>query len=214
MQSVGGAVGAVVALMHSVKARLAFAEPLHFRAERVHCCAEAVHRCLQCPPVGVDACCGSHDQHRQPDAKGESGPDYRADDGDEFCGEHGHGGYHLLCKLLVEVWILSVPLATATAGVKWHEIGQVENAANAGWTRAVSWPLDLEEDRYQGDAEEDARKHTASSYRPSTYIFGTALTRDGLRVVPSRLFSDIGHYVASIFGSFVAAISGHGLPAR
>ena len=64
----------------------------------------------------------------------------------------------------------------ATAGVKWHEIGQVENAANAGWTRAVSWPLDLEEDRYQGDAEEDARKHTASSYRPSTYIFGTALT--------------------------------------
>ena len=60
--------------------------------------------------------------------------------------------------------------------MKWHEIGQVENAANAGWTRAVSWPLDLEEDRYQGDAEEDARKHTASSYRPSTYIFGTALT--------------------------------------
>ena len=60
--------------------------------------------------------------------------------------------------------------------MKWHEIGQVENAENAGWTRAVSWPLDLEEDRYQGDAEEDARKHTASSYRPSTYIFGTALT--------------------------------------
>ena len=60
--------------------------------------------------------------------------------------------------------------------MKWHEIGQVENARKRGWTRAVSWPLDLEEDRYQGDAEEDARKHTASSYRPSTYIFGTALT--------------------------------------
>ena len=79
--------------------------------------------------------------------------------------------------LTYEVTRLLVPSVTpATAGVKWHEIGQVENAANAGWTRAVSWPLDLEEDRYQGDAEEDARKHTASSYRPSTYIFGTALT--------------------------------------
>ena len=34
----------------------------------------------------------------------------------------------------------------ATAGVKWHEIGQVENAAIAGWTRAVPWPLGREED--------------------------------------------------------------------
>ena len=70
--------------------------------------------------------------------------------------------------------------------MKWHEIGQVENAANAGWTRAVSWPLDLEEDRYQGDAEEDARKHTASSYRPSTYIFGTALTTGFRKVALDR----------------------------
>ena len=70
--------------------------------------------------------------------------------------------------------------AAATADVKWHEIGQVENAANAGWTRAVSWPLSSKKTRYQGDAEEDARKHTASSYRPSTYIFGTALTAAGV----------------------------------
>ena len=35
---------------------------------------------------------------------------------------------------------------SATAGVKWHEIGQVENAAIAGWTRAVPWPLGREED--------------------------------------------------------------------
>ena len=125
-QSVRGAVGAVVAFMHSFKARLAFAEPLHFRAERVHCCAEAVHRCLRCPSVGIDACCASHDQHRQPDAKGESGPDYRADDGDELCGEHGHGGYHLLCKLLVEVWILSVPLAT---GYGWFRRGYFPTSA-------------------------------------------------------------------------------------
>ena len=34
----------------------------------------------------------------------------------------------------------------ATAGVKWHEIGQAEIAAIAGWTRAVPWPLDREED--------------------------------------------------------------------
>ena len=39
-----------------------------------------------------------------------------------------------------------VPSSDATAGVKWHEIGQVENAAIAGWTRAVPWPLDREED--------------------------------------------------------------------
>ena len=44
-------------------------------------------------------------------------------------------------------WRLEVAVERlATAGVKWHEIGQVENAAIAGWTRAVPWPLDREED--------------------------------------------------------------------
>ena len=35
--------------------------------------------------------------------------------------------------------------------------------------------------RYQADAEEDACRDTASSYRPSTCIFGTALTRGDAR---------------------------------
>ena len=30
--------------------------------------------------------------------------------------------------------------------MKWHEIGQAENAAIAGWTRAVPWALEREED--------------------------------------------------------------------
>ena len=39
--------------------------------------------------------------------------------------------------------------------------------------------------RYQRDGEEDAWKYTASSYRPSTSIFGTALTR-GQSTPPMR----------------------------
>ena len=37
-------------------------------------------------------------------------------------------------------------MVTATVGVNWHEIGQVENAAIAGWKWTVPWPLDCEED--------------------------------------------------------------------
>ena len=36
---------------------------------------------------------------------------------------------------------------SAIAGVKWSEIGEAENAAIAGWARAVPWPLDREEDK-------------------------------------------------------------------
>ena len=68
----------------------------------------------------------------------------------------------------------------ATAGVKWHEIGQLENAAITGWTKAVPWPQAAKKTMYQGDAEEDVWKEPASSFRPSTCIFGTALTHNGI----------------------------------
>ena len=64
----------------------------------------------------------------------------------------------------------------ATAGVKWHKIGQVENAAIAGGQGLFPGRWAAKKTRYQRDAEEDAWKGTASSYRPSTCIFGTALT--------------------------------------
>ena len=68
----------------------------------------------------------------------------------------------------------------ATAGVKWHEIGQLENAAITGWTKVVPWPQAAKKTMYQGDAEEDVWKEPASSFRPSTCIFGTALTTGSL----------------------------------
>ena len=43
-------------------------------------------------------------------------------------------------------FVVSNTVQAATAGVKWDEIGQVENAAIAGWTWTVPWPLDREED--------------------------------------------------------------------
>ena len=75
----------------------------------------------------------------------------------------------------------------ATAGVKWHEIGQAENAAIAGWTRVFLGRWTAKKTRYQRDAEEDAWKDTASSCRPSTCIFGTALTPE-----PKSVDRDLG----------------------
>ena len=60
--------------------------------------------------------------------------------------------------------------------MKWHEIGQAENAAIAGGQGLFLGRWTAKKTRYQRDAEEDAWKDTASSYRPSTCIFGTALT--------------------------------------
>ena len=79
----------------------------------------------------------------------------------------------------------------ATVGVKWHEVGQGENAAIAGWTRAVPWPL---------DREKDAWKDTSSSYWPSTSIFGTALR--GGRWVSNMCVATV---VASTFPSPMAS---------
>ena len=59
--------------------------------------------------------------------------------------------------------------------MKWHEIGQVENAPIAGGQGLFPGHWTAKKTRYQRDGEEDAWKDTASSYRPSTCIFGTAL---------------------------------------